>query len=298
MPSLRDLGRVLQGSQQQAVLSLNDLQKMPEIEQVRFIGEKARTSDKDALATAKMMQAAGRPRDEIWNATGWGIGPSGHWISEIDDANFKLAPGARDLFAHSASMAYGKVFNDPDALAAYPELAETVVEGGFKGDLGQQDQDHRLSFSSSIPLEKLRSVTLHEIQHELDNLEGHDDGLAGSPRHPMEVLARAVETRQSMSPQERRATPPWSSYDVPESEIQYYYDGAPALDGGLLEARVQDYLANNKLDPTDDAIRHAIAAVVDIDLTYDEMDEAVLGDKPLANIVRDAKQRRRSTSGK
>jgi hypothetical protein len=36
-----------------------------------------------------------------------------------------------------------------------------------------------------------------------------------------EAEARAVQKRMSMTPAERRQTPPWQSYDVPEQEFIY-----------------------------------------------------------------------------
>lgn len=36
-----------------------------------------------------------------------------------------------------------------------------------------------------------------------------------------EVEARNVQKRMNMTPEERRATPPWETLDVPESELIY-----------------------------------------------------------------------------
>jgi hypothetical protein len=46
-----------------------------DIESVRFVGDKAQTADKEALARAQEMQTRGVDRDTIWRETGWGVGP-------------------------------------------------------------------------------------------------------------------------------------------------------------------------------------------------------------------------------
>ena len=89
-----------------------------------------------------------------------------------------------------------------------------------------------------------RSTTLHEMQHAIQNLEGHARGgnpsmyanelmaqgrsefdaneiaarwgLAYYNRLAGEVEARAVQKRMDYTPEQRRSQPPWLDYDVRE----------------------------------------------------------------------------------
>jgi hypothetical protein len=51
-----------------------------------FAGRRAKTADLNALARAEAADAAGAPREQVWNDTGWFKGVDGKWRWEIDDS--------------------------------------------------------------------------------------------------------------------------------------------------------------------------------------------------------------------
>lgn len=184
-----------------------------------FGGERAATADLEALDQAKKMEAAGESRDAIWREVGWFRGVDGKWRFEIDD-------GA-----------------DEDALTSVTlhEVAHGVQEiEGFAGG------------------GNTRQFTPDEIEAERARMRGQpssfDDGWtigtdtlddeAGIrfrlyERLAGEVEARAVQKRQRLTAEERRARPPWLDYDVPEGEqIVRFRDGANlAMNLGEAERR-------------------------------------------------------------
>ena len=67
------------------------------VEKVVFAGEKSATADRQALAKAREMEAAGAGRGAIWKETGWWKPEhDGKWRYEIDDSRARLAPGFGD----------------------------------------------------------------------------------------------------------------------------------------------------------------------------------------------------------
>jgi hypothetical protein len=195
-----------------------------------FAGEKARTADHEALAKAKGMEAAGKPREDIWRDTGWFKGVDGKWRFEIDDSTATLnetgkrrntledAVSHKDFFdaypthkgARGLNLSTRMTYLKPESRIL--RGGEAVWRGGWDGvgirdDLG--------------PIETL-SGTLHEMQHAAQDAEGFGAGSALKSdaywKSSGEVEARAVEKRMDMTPAERRARPPWLDYDIPEAD--------------------------------------------------------------------------------
>jgi len=93
-------------------------------------------------------------------------------------------------------------------------------------------QKKKKDFGRSKPGRKFapeRSLSLHEIQHNVQNIEGFAPG--GRPssggklateryrRKAGEAEARNVETRRDFTAKQRRERPPWSTLDVPEEDL-------------------------------------------------------------------------------
>lgn len=138
-----------------------------------FGGEKAETADRDALARAKGLEASGMDRDNIWKLTGWGRGADGKWRFEIDDSDAGFSAKA-SLRRKSGPM--GERFEHPDLYEAYPalraldlfwdpELDPKTSLGGFSPDTGV------VSLAAKLPSQWTLPVTLHELQHGVQEME-------------------------------------------------------------------------------------------------------------------------------
>ena len=154
-----------------------------------FAGEKGvRTrgmTDKQAsnLATAKIMDANGELRSDIWYTTGWLRGADNQWRTEFSDRDAKMtldkvAPGGK--VEMNKPYRLGDVLSHLPLYRLYPELADYTVS--FDADL----EPRHAAFS---PVGKFILMSgqqpddvatlLHEIQHAIQEIEGF--GRGGSP---------------------------------------------------------------------------------------------------------------------
>jgi hypothetical protein len=160
-----------------------------------FGGRLARTADHEALRRAEEMSLAGRPREDIWNETGWFRGPDGQWRFEIDDSRTAFNDAGmvpkdyRILGDHITALTgdVGSALPHPALNAAYPEVPGVSVvqgrsSGEFRGQYSGGFGDSRLPPSIALDLDQLpdaaarRSTLLHEIQHAVQDLEGFSPG--------------------------------------------------------------------------------------------------------------------------
>lgn len=214
-----------------------------------FAGERAKTADQNALASAKEMDAAGESREDIWKQTGWFKGVDGRWRFEIDDSKSKLRAFGPDFSLLQVELTHEELFK------AYPQMAE--VEFNREGLRGYEGEfmpggitPSRISISKGA--KNRRSTVLHESQHGIQDIEGFAEGadLGTARRTPEyreeidalkersdwsfsdvnainysvyrrfagEVESRTVQKRLSLTPEQRANRAPWLDYDVPESQ--------------------------------------------------------------------------------
>lgn len=213
-----------------------------------FGGRLAKTADHAALARAEQMAAQGVPREQIWNETGWFQGVDGKWRFEIDDSGFKFTPG-RHTGIRSLGMTHEALSASyPETTAQrsynmdiYPEasrLANFGPDVQFGG--GGTDRTGNVRMVATEGHANKSSDMLHELQHGAQIDEGFARG--GSPKEferggelnsergwfeapadayrrlSGEVEARAVQARQNLTADQRRARPPWLDYDVQEGK--------------------------------------------------------------------------------
>jgi len=119
-------------------------------------------------------------------------------------------------------------------LKAYPELAEWTVNGHVPPGTGTKAATYvsqkRINIGSNFSqTNEARSIFLHELQHAIQAIEGFAPGLTGKDVYHAsagEVEARNVQARLAMPAEERAATPPWKTEDVPqERQITRYSVG-------------------------------------------------------------------------
>ena len=107
-------------------------------------------------------------------------------------------------FAPGGNTKSNMLYSAPE-VAPYLSMRK-VFESAYKAELAKPNPD---------------AARVRRIQSELNGLNPLIDkvaGLAGYKRLAGEVEARNVQARINMTPQERRATPPWATQDVPTEQ--------------------------------------------------------------------------------
>ncbi|MDO5691118.1 MAG: hypothetical protein Q4G70_01380 [Pseudomonadota bacterium] len=211
-----------------------------------FAGERAATANQHALATARERINAGEDAETVRQDTGWHIGADGRWRFEISDhdASLKLSVDEFRAFARGdQTVMLGDLLEHPALFAAYPHLAETPV--GTKAGRGASysQRTGRILMGGSVRAGQFQSILLHEIQHDIQTVEGFANGGAVSQfkgdlaaqrdqyrRQAGEVEARNTQTREHLTPEQRRAFTPQSTQDVAESDVIVTFNGKDAAD--------------------------------------------------------------------
>lgn len=220
-----------------------------------FGGRLAKTADHAALDLAEQMAAKGMDRRQIWDATGWFQGAEGKWRFEIPDHNLSVARGYGEdlLFGKIAHEDLAKAYSRYEEEGGFPHHIDIAranePKGTYHVDTSPQleyDFGHRQylpTITVEAPSRKMaRSIVGHELQHDVQFTEGfagganpsmmrdyaRQAGAAGDDvnkagyeayrRMAGEVEARNVQKRLDMTPEQRRATPPWRTWDVPLSQ--------------------------------------------------------------------------------
>lgn len=150
-----------------------------------FGGVKAKTADHAKLAEAKDMLKKGAGEAEIRGRTGWFKGLDGHWRFEIPDNNLKLTA---DGFEH------------PELFEAYPELKDNTPIEYFDA---KDEPDYLAYFKPSTgavgivndaPPDTARRWLGHELQHKVQDHEGHSPGTYAQSPEVEEMALRDLET--------------------------------------------------------------------------------------------------------
>lgn len=178
-----------------------------------FAGKNAENANLAKLVKAEEMTAAGIPREQVLNDTGWFQGVDKQWRFEIPDyqAEFKPTP---EFFTGQGNVRQYNVFEHPELQKAGYGINDILVKrgsdegGSFAPVLMNNQLIPRLStveigttavkenpsgFSFS-PL-TAKNINLHELQHAIQYQEGFGKG--GSPN----TLAWQKEAAQSSIPE-------------------------------------------------------------------------------------------------
>ena len=232
-----------------------------------FGGPLAKTADHAALARAGEMHAAGHSATDIWHSTGWFQGADNKWRFEIPDNAATLSregqtfepqwrsyadpndeyPQVRDLMQHDAlTAAYPHVMMKDVKLLPKSETAAGWLD---RGDI---------SVNRNLPRSEVSPTLLHEMQHGIQEHEGFPYGaglyqdVPDDAYHRLagEVESRNVETRMNMTPEQRLASPPWTTQDVPnDQQIVRFGGNGPAMSAG--ENKLQPYITAYHGSPHD-----------------------------------------------
>ena len=232
-----------------------------------FAGRRARTADMSALRQAERMSERGLSRDEIWNETGWFKGLDGQWRFEIDDSGSRMRPQASAQAGEYIPI--NEAFSHLGLSRAYPEMSDPT-QLLYRYEKGPTGGSHRSRWSGggaridvSAPqqgdMRNARSVTLHEIQHDLQDIEGFLPGanpnMRGVPREIIDNAARLAYNASSGDdellrelgfnvPGSNAAMPSWEDltdrqklewYDAGRNNL--YYGSAGEVESRNVQAR-------------------------------------------------------------
>ncbi len=176
-----------------------------------FFGTGAKTADRKALNVARGMLKQGAPREDIIQQTGWFQGLDGKWRFEIPDTDFVMTPDQQyRLYKNSGrnpvDATIGDVITHPELFKAYPQLANQVAKtDATVAGAGSDKQGVYFSptyFWPGHPAGSIHDSMLHELQHQVQDLEGF------SPGGNQSSFRRDMETRKILSDVfDRMATP-------------------------------------------------------------------------------------------
>jgi hypothetical protein len=214
-----------------------------------FVGKGSKTWNKAMNDLAQDLEKRGVPPEKIWETTGNFRSPDGQWRQEIPDAAAKFRTNF-DASAASKANQYrggiegpiGGMYTHPELYTAYPELLRTdrmtvtkmpdwlpaTVESGMHSRTfgGKGKTDIRAKTEPAA-----LDLATHELQHAVQNIErfpaGGTESMFGTGEEAFrqyrllagEAEARAAAARRLMNEQQRRATFPLTSYDVPINQL-------------------------------------------------------------------------------
>jgi len=216
-----------------------------------FIGPKARTWNAKAAEEAIRLLRAGHDPERVRQLTGTSLFPDKQLRQEITDHDAILLSSLRpDIKTPYAGSPLGSILHHPGLQAAYPDmLRDTSARIAYAPTTSGVYQNNKIKVNAP-DLSKGMSTTLHEVQHNVQDLENFARG--GSPeefrtaaewvaramgkdatwarqkayqdylRMAGEAEARLVQQRRMLTPEERRYTP--LNWDIsPEQQIVKFY---------------------------------------------------------------------------
>lgn len=209
-----------------------------------FAGEKALGLDAHALASARLMLAAGDDAEQVRQITGWFLGPDQKWRFEIDDSRASARFGGsweqaimrayEDGVQRTGSQSYttrvSDVIDHPALFAAYPRLADIEVQMmptriSSRGRLSDDGENLVLQMDEHLDQAGWMSVIKHELQHAIQTVEGFASGGSSqlmswaSSRMRPHLLEETRRTIEQAEPATYEAY--WGAQRTPEGEASY-----------------------------------------------------------------------------
>lgn len=222
-----------------------------------FVGKGSKTWDALAADKAKIMADMGTDARTIWKETGTWKGPDGKWRQEISDKPAEITDdvyaGIKEKQRFEGPMQ--QALSHPQLYEAYPDTGK--IQSGMYAWRTPEGSYHSATDTITVGgpgTTSQKSASLHELQHAIQGREGFAQG--GSPNDPAlmpyvrkfyvnnidqfqgeghellnmakqrayqnlagEAEARATQARMNMTPEQRRATFPEESYDVPLNQL-------------------------------------------------------------------------------
>jgi hypothetical protein len=205
-------------------------------------GVMAKTFPRNKLPTALEMEAAGKPADEIWRATGLERDAARNWTHEISDKGYYVHPNPENSKARTVPLYHQYVH--PGMQEAYPGLSNwrsKLIINPYEDREGRVKLMEKLLELQVRGMQGARNAGIHELKHLIDILEGHPPG--SSPQYFIdrgfsereavdhylrsigEVAARNSQYRlRHLSDEKRRLLPPQATEDVPRNRQINLFD--------------------------------------------------------------------------
>ena len=165
-------------------------------------GTRSDTMDPIMVDMAVRMENAGHLKQSIYRNTGLYRGADGNWRFEIDDSEMDFAPFDRDQ-AGQLRPAYSVLKHD-ELYRAYPDMAEMDIGAmteaqmrehpGVQGYVSPSRDEIRVN--PRLSPEEQRSTVMHEMQHAVQEREGHSGG--ASPEVAMQYANDSYNKRKRM----------------------------------------------------------------------------------------------------
>lgn len=185
------LGRVAPGAGRAALAAGGALLGAePSEAQAIFAGEGAKGARNMFWRARDMFQRRYNP-EIVHHNTGVFRSPEGRLMFEIDDSAARVRPENLDVSAQGrlsvpmfpkTPLTVGDVLEHPELYSRYPEIAQTPLRStGFRFDIeGAYNPDTKKMFLGGGDPAHTRSVLLHEIQHNVQDIEKFAQG--GNPQ--------------------------------------------------------------------------------------------------------------------
>src|SRR5574337_974109 len=223
----------------EAAKSPTTVTRAGDLSRFSFAGMNAKTADKFALANALERLDAGENADTVRQDTGWFIGPDGRARYEISDrdARLKMPASGKAGDALRGTTTVGALLNHAKLFSAYPGAAGIEVSTkpgeGASFQAAHEGRPARIRIGADMPMGKVTSALMHEIQHYVQRQEGFATGsnlLAAGSREAYfnsagEVEARNVQTRLKMTDEERKGLAPHWTTDVLDQDVIVSFNG-------------------------------------------------------------------------
>lgn len=163
----------------------------PSASTARVFGGDLAQGVQNQFRAAREKLRVGRSPEEVYENTGVFRSPEGRMMFEIDDSAARLrtenlTPSGADSYYipmfPKTPLTVGDVLEHPELYARYPQVAQTPLHStGFNFNIGGAfDPDTKKMYLSGGKPDKMRSVLLHEIQHNVQDIEKFAQG--GNPR--------------------------------------------------------------------------------------------------------------------
>lgn len=150
----------------------------------QFAGEKAKTAALDDLYYAQLMEQDGESKEKILRDTGWFKGADGKWRFEISDKNAIIKESGLQELNKGNSVKLEDILDHKDLYKAYPTLAniEVKIDESLAGTStgayvnGASAEDMTIYVRPGEAEDSFRKILLHEIQHDIQTIEGFARG--------------------------------------------------------------------------------------------------------------------------
>ena len=163
----------------------------PSVSTARIFGGDLAQGVQNQFRVAREKLRVGRSPEEVYESTGVFRSPEGRMMFEIDDSAARLrtenlTPSGADSYYvpmfPKTPLTVGDVLEHPELYTRYPQVAQTPLHStGFNFNIGGAfDPDTKKMYLTGGKPDEMRSVLLHEIQHNVQDIEKFAQG--GSPQ--------------------------------------------------------------------------------------------------------------------